>query len=106
MSKRVFDTYHASAEEIAGVKQALDADGIAYYETHKGIWGVGSAAIWLPDAGDYPAARRAIAEFQQQWRRQVRAHPPPTGIYWPRLPLLLLVAGLVLYLNLYWFFID
>ena len=104
MGKRIFNTYHASEAETNGVKAALDASGIAYYETHKGKWGVGSSALWVADADDYPQARAAIDSFQQEWREKVRQEPMPTDINWARLPVLLMVIGVVLYLTFFWYF--
>ncbi len=104
MGKRVFNTYHASAAEIHGVKTALAAAHIPHYETHKGKWGVGSAALWATDPADYPAARAAIDEFQHQWAAQVRQQATPTTINWAKLPALLATIAVVLYLTLFWYF--
>ena len=104
MGKRVFDTYHAPEAETDGVKAALDAAGIAYYETHKGKWGVGSAGIWVSDSGDYGRARVVIEGFQREWVERVRREEVPARVNWRRLPALLVVVGVIFYLTFYWYF--
>lgn len=114
MGKRVFNTYHASETETEGVKAALKESNIAYYETYKGKWGVGSAAVWVSDAEDYDKARAVINEFQQEWSAQVRQqYQEQEGgeqstfarIRWARLPALLIVIGVVVYLTSFWYFL-
>lgn len=104
MGKRVFDTYHAPEAETDGVKAALDAAGIAYYETYKGKWGVGSAGIWVSDDGDYGRARVVIDGFQREWVERVRREEVPARVNWGRLPALLVVVGVIFYLTFYWYF--
>lgn len=104
MGKRVFNTYHAPEAETDGVKAALDSAHIAYYETHKGKWGIGSAALWVCDANDYRKARAVIDLFQQKWIQQVRQQPMPIGINWAKLPALLIVIAAVLYWTFFWYF--
>ena len=106
VSRRLFDTYHAEPEEIEGLKAALDEAGIAWFETHKGFWGAGSAGIWVKSDEDYAPGREVVDEFQTVWRQHVRAMPVKKGIYWSRLPVLIVIGGLLLYFNLYWFFLD
>ena len=104
MSKRIFDTYHASESETDGVKAALDAAGVIYHETHKGKWGIGSAALWVSNADDYHNARAVIDLFQQQWAEKVRQEPTLEGVNWAKVPALLVVIGVVLYLTFFWYF--
>lgn len=106
MARRVFDTYHADDDEIEGVKSALDDAGVEFYETHKGFWGAGSAGIWIRDNSQFEVARKSIDAFQSEWQKQVREHYPQSGIRWSRVPVLILFGGMILYLNLYWFFLD
>lgn len=98
MSRRVFDTYHAPDEEIEGVKSALDKSGIPWFETVKGRWWVGSAALWVRNTEDYDRARQAIDVFQADWVRHQRETRQPERIRWNRVPVLVVVVGIVLYL--------
>ncbi|MBX2868527.1 MAG: hypothetical protein KTR18_07605 [Acidiferrobacterales bacterium] len=102
MSKRVFDSYHVSDEELAGVKDALDQANISWFETEKGRWWVGSAGIWVKDEKDFSNARQTIDQFQEIWRERVIAesdsNPKQMGIRWSRVPVLILVVGIILFL--------
>ena len=106
MSRRLFDTYHAEPEEIEGLKTALDEANIPWFETHKGFWGAGSAAIWVKQDEDFGPGREVVEAYQKEWQEKVRAMPVQKGIYWSRLPVLIVIGGLILYLNFYWFFLD
>lgn len=105
MVRRVFDSYHAPDEETAGVKDALDEAGIEWYETTKGRWWVGSAGLWVKDDQDFEPARRAIDTFQQQWVQSRRDAHIPGKIRWGRVPVLIVVVGLILYLMTFWFWL-
>ena len=104
MPERIFDTYHASDEEIDSLKTALDEAGITYYETHKGRWGVGSAGLWVHDKDQHDEARKVILSFQEDWSEKIRQQPIETGIRWRMVPLALLIVAAILYLNLHWLY--
>lgn len=105
MTRRIFDTYHASDAETSGIKKALDESGIEWFETQKGRWWVGSAALWISQDEDYAAARQVIDEFQQLWIQSVREQASRRGIRWFRLPAALVVIGIILYLATFWFWL-
>ena len=79
------------------MRQVLDDQGIVFYETSAGNWGLGSAALWVRDEDDYARARNAIDNFQQQWQRQARETGTAAGIRWHRVPALLFVLGAILW---------
>ena len=105
MARRVFDTYHASNDEIDGVKNALEENGIEYFETQKGRWWVGSAALWVKHDENFEKAREVIDEFQLSWKQSVRQQSSPEGIRWARLPVAIVVIGLILYLMTFWYWL-
>lgn len=105
MARRVFDSYHASDEEIDGVKTALEKRGIEYFETLKGRWWIGSAALWVKHDQDFETAREVIDEFQLDWKQSVRQHSPQEAIRWARLPVAIVVIGLILYLMTFWYWL-
>jgi hypothetical protein len=59
----------AEAEEVRAL---LEAHGFDTYETRAGFWGLGVAAIWLRDEGQYEAAREALDAYQQGLAERVR----------------------------------
>ena len=109
MALKVFDTYHAPDAEIDGVKHALDAAKLPWFETHKGRWWVGSAAIWVSDEGDYAKAREAIDDFQRTWENDAKLKRTPfssTDIRWSRIPIFLLVLLIILYFSSFWLWLP
>lgn len=91
MGKRVFNMEYAPEEEIAGVKAALENEGIAYYEIrNSALWlGGGSLCVKYPD--DYERARAAIESFQQGWRERATDAPVTHRVNWvAAIPLLIL----------------
>jgi len=98
VGRRIFDTYHAPEEETLRVKSALDDAAIDWYETTKGRWWVGSAALWVRNPEDYERARAVIDRFQTSWVETQRATPVSGRIRWHRVPVLILVVGVILYL--------
>ena len=106
MGRRVFDSYHAPDSEIEGVKKALDDASIQWYETHKGRWWLGSAGIWISDDRLYNEAREVIDRFQRQWKYDAVTQSANHGINWVKVPAVIIVTGLILYLMLFWFWIP
>ncbi len=104
MARRIFNTYNAPEEETEGVKAALDVASISYYETCKGKWGIGSAALWVSDEKHYHEARAVIDVFQQEWIENIRQQSVPTNINWLHVPALLIVVAAVLCLTFFWYF--
>ncbi|NKB61882.1 MAG: hypothetical protein GKR95_07005 [Gammaproteobacteria bacterium] len=104
MAIRVFDTYHASDAEINGVKSVLDNANIHFYETYKGKWGIGSAAIWIKNEDEYQAARAEIEAFELDWKQEVRAQTPARKINWRLIPFAIFIITVVLYLNFSWLY--
>lgn len=60
-------------DEADEVRDMLDAQGIAFYETRPSIWGVSAGGIWVTEDAAYPDARRAMDDYQRQRRDRARA---------------------------------
>lgn len=54
------------------MRQLLEAHHLDYYETHAGMWGVGTSAIWLTDDTTVERARELLDAYQQA--RYERVH--------------------------------
>ena len=104
MAIRVFDTYHASEEEIEGIKTTLNNANIPFYETHKGKWGIGSGGIWINDEDHYARARMEIRIFEQEWKAEIQKQAPSKRINWYSVPLAIFVIAMVIYLNFAWLY--
>lgn len=73
MSSLFFNLTGVPSDEADDVRALLNANGIAFYETHAGLLGISLPAIWLHDAEDMPAARLLFADYQLQRATQQRA---------------------------------
>jgi hypothetical protein len=68
----LFKLKGAHQDEVEDVRALLEANGIEFYETHAGAWGIGTHAIWLRDAGRLTEARVLLDEYQAQRALRVR----------------------------------
>ena len=59
-------------DELLELRELLDANGIDYYETPAGNWGVSMPAIWLRDEKELPRASALLRDYQQQRVVRVR----------------------------------
>lgn len=59
-------------DEVIEIRRLLEENGIDYYETSAGIFGVSIAAVWLRDDGEIERAQRLLDSYQQQRYRQAR----------------------------------
>ncbi|HAY45544.1 MAG TPA: hypothetical protein DCY55_04595 [Gammaproteobacteria bacterium] len=105
MSRRVFNTFGASEEELDGLRQVLNDQNIEFYETFAGFWGVGTPAIWIHDSEQFEYARKVIHDFEENWSQ---ALPAVSGSYlgqvnWKLLPGLVLLLAAVVWMCLAFF---
>lgn len=59
-------------DEVIEIRRLLEENGIDYYETSAGMFGVSIAAVWLRDDGEIERAQRLLDSYQQQRYRQAR----------------------------------
>ena len=65
MSKILFKLNGVPDDEADDVRALLADNGIDYYETSAGNWGVSMPAIWLKDAAQFKKARALLDEYQE-----------------------------------------
>jgi len=53
-------------DETEEVRELLTHEGIDYYETPAGNWGVSAPAIWLNDASQLAKAKSLIEQYQSE----------------------------------------
>lgn len=109
MSKLLFRLRNVPEDEAEEVRTLLEENGLDYYETTAGPWGISAAAIWLTDDSQYEQARRLLDNYQKERTARQRAlferssrrtlldsfkeHPLRVVVY------LIVIAG-ILYLSL------
>lgn len=71
MSIMLFRLNNVPEDEAEEVRALLTGNGIDFYETHAGNWGISTAAIWLRDASRLAEARMLLDTYQAE--RSMRA---------------------------------
>ncbi|MDD9896727.1 MAG: DUF6164 family protein [Gammaproteobacteria bacterium] len=72
MSKLLFKMRYVPEDEAQEVRDLLDENGIEYFETHAGNWGISVPAIWAKRNDQFTQARELIDEYQKQRIERVR----------------------------------
>jgi len=73
MAVKLFKLRDVPDDEAADVRQLLEENGIDYYETRAGNWGIGTPAIWLQDENRFEQAKVLIDDYQKLRAAAVRA---------------------------------
>lgn len=73
MAKLLFRLRGVPEDEASEVRELLETNGIDYYETAPGNWGISMPGLWLRDEAAYPKARELLDDYQQQRSRDARA---------------------------------
>lgn len=73
MAKLLLNLRHVPDDEAEDVRNLLEKQDIAYYETRPGRWGISAGGIWLRDNQDADRARQLMAEYQQARHARARA---------------------------------
>ncbi len=60
-------------DEADDVRDMLDANGIAFYETRPSRWGISYGGIWVTHDADVANAKVLMAAYQAQRQARVRA---------------------------------
>ena len=66
MATLLFRLRHVPDDEANEVRDLLEQNDIAFYETSAGNWGISFPAIWLPHDEDYPRARELLDIYQRE----------------------------------------
>lgn len=59
-------------DEAGEIRELLDSQGIDYYETTAGNWGVGQPGIWVRDPQQAAMANKLLADYWQNRRWRIR----------------------------------
>lgn len=66
MSKLVFKLRNVPIDEAQDIRELLDGNDIAYFETSAGNWGISLPAIWVHESEKFDFARQLIDEYQSE----------------------------------------
>jgi len=73
MAVKLFKLRNVPEDETEEIRQLLQQQEIAFYETEAGGWGVSVPAIWLHDASQFEQASALIDDYQRQRLLRARA---------------------------------
>ena len=72
MGQLLMRTSGASFDEVAGLVDKLEEEGIAHYQTDSGFWRLGVDGLWVSDSADLERAKALLADYQAEYRQQIR----------------------------------
>jgi hypothetical protein len=107
MSKMLLNLRHVPDDEARDVRELLENNAIACFETEPNRWGVSAGAIWVREDEQFECARALMDDYQAQRRaaaRQAWAAARRDGTAWTfraqlrhsPLRVLLILLGIVL----------
>ena len=73
MAKLLLNLRNVPDDEADDVRELLDENGIAWYETKPGPWRMSAGAIWISEDAAIVEAKRLMAEYQQARGERARA---------------------------------
>lgn len=73
MAKLLLNLRNVPDDEADDVRELLDANGIAWYETKPGPWRISVGGIWISEDAAIVEAKRLMAEYQQARGERARA---------------------------------
>jgi len=73
MSKLVFRLRNVPIDEAQDIRELLESNDIAYFETSAGNWGISLPAIWVHEAERFEFARQLIDEYQRERSERLRS---------------------------------
>ncbi len=73
MSKLVFRLRNVPIDEAQDVRELLENNGIAYFETSAGNWGISLPAIWVHESDKFDFARQLIDDYQRERTERIRS---------------------------------
>jgi hypothetical protein len=72
MAVKLFSLKDVSENEAEEVRELLASNGVDYYETPAGSWGISAPAIWLNDKARLTEARSLLDAYQHERAIRIR----------------------------------
>ncbi len=73
MSKLLLNLRNVTDDEADDVRDILDANRIAFYETKPSLWGISAGGIFVTEDAQIVGAKRLMAGYQEQRGISARA---------------------------------
>jgi hypothetical protein len=72
MSRLVFRLRNVPTDEAQDIRELLEDNDIAYFETSAGNWGISLPAIWIHKSEKFELTRQLIDEYQIERTKRLR----------------------------------
>lgn len=73
MARLLMSLRHVPPDEAEQVRTLLLGQGVEFYETPPGKWGISPGGIWLHSETDLPRARALLDDYQRERRARARS---------------------------------
>lgn len=73
MSKLVFKLRNVPIDEAHDIRELLEDNDIAYFETSAGNWGISLPAIWIRESERFEFTRQLIDDYQRERTERLRS---------------------------------
>lgn len=72
MAKKLIIMRNMPDDEVEDIASLLTDNGIAFYQTPAGNWGISMPAFWIEDANEYPRAKVLLDRYEAARQQRVR----------------------------------
>ncbi len=72
MAKLIFKLRNVPEDEALEVRELLESNGIEYFETFAGSWGMSMPALWVKDNDQYQHARELIEAYSKDRSNKIK----------------------------------
>ncbi|HFD87288.1 MAG TPA: hypothetical protein ENJ35_06405 [Gammaproteobacteria bacterium] len=73
MAKKLIVLRNMPDDEIEDIHALLKENGIDYYETPAGNWGISMPALWVENTAEFDQARSLLDEYENDRQQRVKA---------------------------------
>lgn len=80
MAKRILNLRGVTVEEAEGLREALEAAGVAFYETPPSAFGISAGSIWIRHDEEFDRAKEVFDAFQDVFAAEARENHVPESL--------------------------
>ena len=80
MARRILNLRDVTIEEAEGLRQALEAAGVEFYETPPSAFGISAGGIWIRHDEEFDRAKHVFDAFQDAFATEARENRAPESL--------------------------
>lgn len=80
MARRILNLRGVTIEEAEGLRQALEAAGVEFYETPPSAFGISVGGIWIRRDEEFDRAKQVFDAFQDAFAAEARENNAPESL--------------------------